>query len=253
MTVCNRCGKENQDHYKFCLGCGAELTAAPKPGGGDMGMMKTMMADPGQAPDSPARRCAGHRPRCRSRAGARRSAARPAMPRAARRWPRPAACPDAARSRRRPDGRSAAMPPPMGPPPGVPGFSPGFAPPAQPPACGAARRAAATSRRRSGSAARAASAWTRRRRPTPMPSRPRRRGRWRAAAPQRARLSMTLIRPDGTEGGTHELRPGENKLGRSFGPVFENDGYLSPVHAHARHPRPNGDGARPRLASTACS
>jgi pSer/pThr/pTyr-binding forkhead associated (FHA) protein len=49
--------------------------------------------------------------------------------------------------------------------------------------------------------------------------------------PQRSRLSMTLIRPDGTEGGTHELRPGENKLGRSFGPVFENDGYLSPVHA----------------------
>ena len=28
MIVCNRCGKENQDHYKFCLGCGAELTAA---------------------------------------------------------------------------------------------------------------------------------------------------------------------------------------------------------------------------------
>ena len=28
MTVCNRCGKENQDHYKFCLGCGAELTGA---------------------------------------------------------------------------------------------------------------------------------------------------------------------------------------------------------------------------------
>ncbi|HET9620329.1 MAG TPA: zinc ribbon domain-containing protein, partial [Kofleriaceae bacterium] len=50
MTVCNRCGKENQDHYKFCLGCGAELTAAPKPGGGDMAMMKTMMADPGASP-----------------------------------------------------------------------------------------------------------------------------------------------------------------------------------------------------------
>jgi protein phosphatase len=49
MTVCNRCGKENQDHYKFCLGCGAELTAAPKPGG-DMGMMKTMMAEAGGSP-----------------------------------------------------------------------------------------------------------------------------------------------------------------------------------------------------------
>jgi pSer/pThr/pTyr-binding forkhead associated (FHA) protein len=52
-----------------------------------------------------------------------------------------------------------------------------------------------------------------------------------APQPARARLSMTLIRPDGSEGGTHDLRPGENKLGRSFGAVFENDGYLSPVHA----------------------
>ena len=33
MIVCPRCGKENQDHYKFCLGCGAELprdAAQPK-------------------------------------------------------------------------------------------------------------------------------------------------------------------------------------------------------------------------------
>ncbi|NOY90403.1 MAG: zinc-ribbon domain-containing protein, partial [Deltaproteobacteria bacterium] len=25
VIVCPRCDKENQDHYKFCLGCGAEL------------------------------------------------------------------------------------------------------------------------------------------------------------------------------------------------------------------------------------
>src|SRR5687767_15171397 len=25
VIVCPRCSKENQDHYKFCLGCGAEL------------------------------------------------------------------------------------------------------------------------------------------------------------------------------------------------------------------------------------
>ncbi len=33
MISCPKCGKENQDHYKFCLGCGAELPrdAAPKP------------------------------------------------------------------------------------------------------------------------------------------------------------------------------------------------------------------------------
>ena len=42
---------------------------------------------------------------------------------------------------------------------------------------------------------------------------------------------MTLIRPDGSEGGTHELRQGDNKIGRNFGSLFESDGYLSPVHA----------------------
>ena len=52
MIVCNRCGKENQDHYKFCLGCGAELTAAPK-GDAGMAMMKTMMADTSGAPPRP--------------------------------------------------------------------------------------------------------------------------------------------------------------------------------------------------------
>src|SRR6187402_1712901 len=25
VITCPKCGKENQDHYKFCLGCGAEL------------------------------------------------------------------------------------------------------------------------------------------------------------------------------------------------------------------------------------
>jgi pSer/pThr/pTyr-binding forkhead associated (FHA) protein len=29
LITCNRCGKENQDHYKFCLGCGNELAKAP--------------------------------------------------------------------------------------------------------------------------------------------------------------------------------------------------------------------------------
>src|SRR5262245_53736820 len=32
VITCPKCSKENQDHYKFCLGCGAELPrgAAPK-------------------------------------------------------------------------------------------------------------------------------------------------------------------------------------------------------------------------------
>ena len=33
MIACSKCSKENQDHYKFCLGCGAELprSSEPKP------------------------------------------------------------------------------------------------------------------------------------------------------------------------------------------------------------------------------
>lgn len=30
MIVCPNCGRDNEDHYKFCLGCGTELTRAPR-------------------------------------------------------------------------------------------------------------------------------------------------------------------------------------------------------------------------------
>lgn len=42
---------------------------------------------------------------------------------------------------------------------------------------------------------------------------------------------MTLIRPDGSEGGSHNLHEGVNKIGRNHGAIFESDGYLSPEHA----------------------
>lgn len=241
MTVCNRCGKENQDHYKFCLGCGAELTAAPKPGG-DMAMMKTMMADTGgpggplggmggpgamAGPGGPAGlgpsgpggpgmlRPSAAVPQPLPRGSA---SAMPGMP--------PAGPLGGIPSPMGPPG-GPAMPPamqPMGPPPGVPGFSPGFAAQAATgvrrcPSCGSdvppSFRFCGTCGFRMDEASS----------PMPMPSS----GLGQPLA--RSRLSMTLIRPDGTEGGSHELRPGENKLGRSFGAVFENDGYLSPVHA----------------------
>ncbi len=129
MTVCNRCREENQDHYKFCLGCGAELTAKP----GDMAMMKTMMADPSQAAPLPGAPLAGAGPM----RGSSSQIPQPGGPM------RPAA--DAGMPPSRPLGSTGmnlgnnmggGMPqpmvawhqPPMGPPPGVTGFSPGFAP-----------------------------------------------------------------------------------------------------------------------------
>jgi len=223
MTVCNRCGKENQDHYKFCLGCGAELTAA-KPAGGDMGMMKTMMAEPGQSP----------------LAGAPLGGAPVRGPSAAMPQQTPSARPGAITGMppSGPLGGPASGPmapppmaPPMGPPPGVPAYS-GFPPAGSPQAAGGVRRCPSCNSdvpptfRFCGTCGFRMDEQSA---PSPMPQPPH--GGAPFAAPPRSRLLMTLIRPDGTEGGTHDLRPGENKLGRSFGPVFENDGYLSPVHA----------------------
>jgi hypothetical protein len=232
MIVCNRCGKENQDHYKFCLGCGAELTAAPKQG--DVAMMKTMMADSGSG------LAASSLPKLTGPMGPSPGGALGAM----------GAMGVPPKSAPRPLGATPGIPgisgmppagplpsPPMGPPPGVPGFSPGFAPPAAPlalrrcPSCGA--DVAATFRfcgtcgfrmdEPSG--------------PVHMPSSPV------PTVPQlgRSRLSMTLIRPDGQEGGVHDLVLGPNRIGRNYGSLFENDGYLSPVHAEITL-QPNGSG-----------
>ena len=228
MTVCNRCGKENQDHYKFCLGCGAELTAAPKPGG-DMAMMKTMMADTGTSP------VAGVPPG--GMGNPMRAPSQPIPPPPLPRGPTGGGA-MAGMPPSGPLGGPALPPtmqPPMGPPPGVPGFSPGFAPPAAAagmrrcPSCGSdvppSFRFCGTCGFRMDEASAPMQ--------MPMPAAS-------IGAPLvRARLSMTLIRPDGTEGGTHDLRPGENKLGRSFGAVFENDGYLSPTHAQLDIRGPN--------------
>ena len=254
MTVCNRCGKENQDLYKFCLGCGAELTAAPKPaGGGDMGMMKTMMADPTPGGFGPPGSMGGPpnmppgMPGMGPGPGRGPSGAMPQPPRGAS-GPMgmpPMGGPLGGPMGGPPMGGPPPMqpppmqPPPMGPPPGVPNFTPGFAPPAPAagmrrcPSCGSDVPPSFRFCGTCGFRMDEASA------PMPLPGPPSAPmtgppgGQMMGGQPQpaRARLSMTLIRPDGSEGGTHDLRPGENKLGRSFGPVFENDGYLSPVHA----------------------
>jgi pSer/pThr/pTyr-binding forkhead associated (FHA) protein len=54
-------------------------------------------------------------------------------------------------------------------------------------------------------------------------------------APQPARVAprghLTLIRPDGTEGGVCALQEGENLIGRGQGTLFDADPYLSPHHA----------------------
>jgi pSer/pThr/pTyr-binding forkhead associated (FHA) protein len=51
------------------------------------------------------------------------------------------------------------------------------------------------------------------------------------AARPAPRGHLTLIRPDGTEGGVHPLHEAENLIGRGQGALFDADPYLSPRHA----------------------
>ena len=241
MTICKRCGKENQDHFKFCLGCGGELASAQS-----AAMAKTVVADASQVPGGrgmtpvpvptgapgamPAPAVGGFtpfQPGPGSGVGPRPSLGvsqqrptplaqqaglgpPPAAPWSQQPAPAPAPAPAAAAPiAQQPSGpmhdSAATRPCP----------SCGFQVPLAFLFCGACGSklapVAAPPAVRGPSAALPAQA--------PV-----------AVAPQVVRR-LTLIRPDGAEGGIFDLREGENKLGRQAGAIFENDGYLSPVHA----------------------
>lgn len=163
MSACARCGKDNDSRYKFCLGCGAELGAAPprarttsSPGA------PTVLAD---APTDPS------------------------LPPVAEALPKPedpSAWPAASRGSRICTTCSTVV---------AEGFK--FCP-----SCGSAVSSVAAT------------------------------GSMRAASPSGKTVGrLVLIRPDGSEGGSHPLTEGENLIGRETGGLFEADGYLSPRHA----------------------
>lgn len=213
MIVCQRCGKENQDHYKFCLGCGAEIKdAGSADDSNSVGMMKTMMADVGASGQTPAPNLPG--------VGA-PSGPPPGVSHSAPVGPPPGApAPQHA-----PPAGYAPMQPPAGPPPGVAAGPGGAAPaPRSCPSCGADvppnfKFCGVCGQSLGDAPPRPDTAGAE---PSP-PAAP--------TSPDLARATMTLIRPDGSEGGQHQLEQGINVIGREHAPIFENDGYLSPTHA----------------------
>src|SRR5260370_25830946 len=84
VITCAKCSKENQDHYKFCLGCGAELPrdAAPKAFSPQTPPHGMRAAQPGGAAVAVAQAPAA-------------TAAAPSVPRAVAAAPPPAAAPAA--------------------------------------------------------------------------------------------------------------------------------------------------------------
>jgi pSer/pThr/pTyr-binding forkhead associated (FHA) protein len=301
LITCSRCGKENQDHYKFCLGCGAKLEAAaaaapksekldkPEKPSVPLSMAKTALPQsaintvPG---DNGARAATAAAPGSVTAPGtnAAPGGAMPgasAMPAAA-----PAAGATAARRNdaiansvtaagvlvgpsasapaRAPAPAAATAPAPapstrltgagaLPPSTGTPAVRPLMEPPAPgmvpPPSeavplpgptkdtvicpkcgktvgaayafCGACGQRLKPAGASAGAGAGAGPA---------SGSVPRTMFMAPQAKPS-SRGHLTLIRPDGTEGGMHPLHDGENLIGRGQGSLFDADPYLSPRHA----------------------
>jgi pSer/pThr/pTyr-binding forkhead associated (FHA) protein len=192
VILCPTCGKENQDHYKFCLGCGSDL---PR-GGADEKPLATTTPPAGvaavQAP---------------------KPAPAPAPAPAA---PKPQAQPQAAPA---PKPQPAPAPAPAAKPQPAPAPAPA---PAPQPAADPSSCANCGARIQPGFAFCGACG-------TPVPGAAPAAPPVTGFAKDSARL--VLIQPDGTEGGTVEIPTSEVAVGRDAGGFFGQDAYLSPRHA----------------------
>ncbi len=196
MITCPKCSKDNQDHYKFCLGCGAELPrdAAPKPFSPQTPPHGVRAA---QAAASAASAATGL-------AGTVAVAASPAM--IPSRAPAPQPAPVA------PLAAPPAPAPAAGPAPGVV-------------VCPQCSHVNTTSNLFCGSCGfRLGSAAPR---PAPVAPAP-------AAEPAGGTITLTALRADGSEAGTFQLPGGNGTVGRETGGIFAGDSYLSPRHATFR-------------------
>jgi pSer/pThr/pTyr-binding forkhead associated (FHA) protein len=212
MIVCNKCGKENQDHYKFCLGCGSELVAPAPP--------------PPVAPQLAARKTTNQ--------GAPRAVA-PVVSQLAVSPTPPAGMPQVGRSElpeplpdpgpTEPpllDDLPSAMPDPVLRP-STP--QPADAPPAGMVACPKCGQhnpkeflfCGNCGQRVQPSGAGRTVHLAARGGPAPVEARP--------------KGKLGLIRPDGSEGGSHQLMEADCRIGRGTGQLFDHDSYLSPNHA----------------------
>jgi hypothetical protein len=186
VIVCTRCGRENLDHYKFCLGCGAELSRGRAAVGHGIGM------------PAPA---GGLHAESRTEQSL-VSAVQNALGTDVEQAPTPVSV--GALDRR--DGMAFAPTPAPVEALAEPCPSCGSPVPRDFVFCGQCGH------RMAGAKPAAAV------QPAAPP----------AVA---ARGQLVLIRPDGTEGGSISIHDGETLIGRTGGPLFEQDVYLSPRHA----------------------
>ncbi|HEX4352174.1 MAG TPA: FHA domain-containing protein [Polyangiales bacterium] len=239
MIVCPRCSKENQDHYKFCLGCGSELpreAAAPRalsprtpPSSQLSAAQAPLIAAPEKSlqyartqqggPSNPPPRSAAVAAVASAIAapeasgnGAVPSAAGNAALASAMMPQRAAAEPTTAPSAHN---VAVAVPAPAAPVP-LSSISPNPCPSCGNPVPIDFKFCGTCGHRMPGAAGLASAA--------AQPSAARE-----VAKPSRG--SLVVINPDGSEGGSFPLADGTTSIGRTAGALFAADAYLSPSHA----------------------
>jgi pSer/pThr/pTyr-binding forkhead associated (FHA) protein len=200
VITCPKCFKENQDHYKFCLGCGAELPrdVAPKKfvsGTPPHGVPAQGGANISNVPD--------------------RSTNVPAGP-----MPPPAGAAPPAQT----------PPPPvvLAPPPAAAASgSSGTAPLGSPPAVGTVHCPQCEHPNPTNNKF-CASCGFKLTRPEaaapPVATAP-------AGSTAPTGVILTALRADGSEAGSYAFPPGNGAIGRDTGAIFAGDSYLSPRHA----------------------
>lgn len=264
MIVCPKCSKENQDHYKFCLGCGNELPRdsgggrpfrAPTPtanpivdsgrGSAVPGGIPPAVSQPGPFPPTPQQQPfsthqqqpPGFVPQQQQPLPAQPVYVQP--PVFAPQQPQPMPPPFVPPPQQPPPQQQAPVAPmaPSGPSPMA--AAPISRPPApMPSTCPQCASPNPRSNRfcitcgfdmATVALAQPPAAEVMPEAPTPPIAAPQPVAQAPRPAVERARL--VLIRPDGTEGGHQSLMEGESSVGRDSGGVFSNDPFLSPKHA----------------------
>lgn len=203
MITCSKCGKENQDHYKFCLGCGSELPkgTAPKPFKADTPAQGLKQASqPAQAPPQPTM---APTPPAVARAAA--VGAAPAPP--------PVAAPAMGNHAPAPVQPASVRPQP---------------PAAEPaPQAGSERSCPQCGHRNTPNnrfcAACGYNLSTAASQPEPKPAA--------TAGASASGVLLTALRADGSEAGNYRLPQPSATVGRDTDSVFAGDSYLSPKHA----------------------
>jgi pSer/pThr/pTyr-binding forkhead associated (FHA) protein len=207
VIICPRCSKENQDHYKFCLGCGSELPrdavqarksfAPHTPPGGIPAVAPEDIRQAAAGPSgSDAAPLSAEKPLELARTQVQGSSSPAAAP-----APAPQAEPAAASKAQPSEAAAGTIACPSCGNPVPPSFK--FCG-----TCGYALRAAA----QQGKAAAPEAA------PAPAPA-------------EAAKGQLILINPDGSPGESFPLGDGATAVGRSSGSPFTSDLYMSPVHA----------------------